>query len=71
MFSRNQKVSKEEKKGLKIHLTVTILVSLLVTSINFISPVKYLWCKWPIIGMSLSMVFHAAGVYYLPKIDQN
>lgn len=71
MFSRKKQINTEKRKGLKIHLTVTILVSLGLTFINLVSPVEYLWCKWPILGMSIGMLFHGIGVYLLPGSEQD
>ncbi len=54
----------EAKIGLLIHLVVVILVGVLLTAINLCTQTGYLWFKWPVLGLSLSVVFHGLAIFF-------
>ena len=53
----------EAKFGFYIHLSVYIGVNLLLIIINLSTSAQYLWFKWPLIGWSIAVFFHALGVF--------
>ena len=52
----------EEKLGLLIHAGVALGVAVLVTVINLTTQTDYLWFKWPLLGLGLSLIGHALGL---------
>jgi len=53
----------EAKYGFYIHLSVYIAVSVLLIIINLSTTPEPLWFKWPLIGWSIGVFFHALGVF--------
>jgi preprotein translocase subunit Sec61beta len=54
----------EAKIGLLIHLVVAIFVGVLLTAINLYTQTGYLWFKWPVLGLSLGVVFHGLAIFF-------
>lgn len=53
----------EAKLGFYIHLPIFLIVSILLVTINLLSPVEYLWFKWPVMGWGIGVIFHALTVF--------
>jgi len=53
----------EAKLGFYIHLAVFVGVNILLIIINLSTSPQYLWFKWPLIGWSVGVFFHALGVF--------
>lgn len=48
----------EERKGFLVHSVVTVLVCILLLTINLIFVPNFLWFIFPWIGLSLGLAFH-------------
>jgi hypothetical protein len=48
----------EERKGFRIHRTVYLCVISMLTLINLIVTPEFLWCIFPLAGMSIGLAFH-------------
>lgn len=62
----------EEKEmlfGFRIHAIITILVSLLLLTINLISN-DALWFYFPVLGMSFGLLIHRTILFYLQKANK-
>ena len=57
----------EAKIGFYIHLAVYVGVNILLIIINLITSSQYLWFKWPLIGWSIGVFFHALGVFVFSR----
>jgi hypothetical protein len=56
----------EAKVGFYIHLSVYIAVNIVLVIINLRTSPEYIWFKWPLIGWSIGLFFHAMGVFVFP-----
>ncbi len=54
----------EKKVGIKIHLAVYILVSIILTAVNLIFVPEFYWFLFPVVGMGIGVILH----YYLAFI---
>lgn len=54
-YQRNEE---EERKGFRIHATVYLCVSMLLTVINVILTPEFLWFLFPLAGMGLGLMLH-------------
>jgi hypothetical protein len=54
----DQRKEAEERKGFRIHRTVYVFVSALLTLINLILTPEFLWFLFPLAGMGLGLVLH-------------
>lgn len=57
-----EKQTYEAKKGFKIHLGVTMMVSGLLVTINMLTLPQFLWFLFPLVGMSIGVVAHYFGL---------
>jgi 2TM domain len=57
-MDQKNKSMEEERKGLLVHSIVTVIVCILLLSINLIFTPEFLWFVFPWIGMSLGVAFH-------------
>jgi hypothetical protein len=48
----------EEKKGFRIHASVTIFVLIILFAINLVFVPEFLWAIFPLIGMSIGLIMH-------------
>ena len=53
----------EAKIGFYTHLLVYVGVNILLIAINLITSREYFWFKWPLIGWSVGLFFHALAVF--------
>lgn len=66
---RDEKVLKEAVKraearlGFYIHSGVALGVIILLAVINLTTQTRYLWFKWPALGLGLSLVLHWLGAF--------
>jgi glucose uptake protein GlcU len=57
-----QKEVYEMKKGVRIHLAVTVGVSGLLATINMLTVPQFPWFIFPTVGMSVGVIIHYLGV---------
>jgi len=55
-------------KGFYIHAAVYIVVNAVLVVINLTTSTDYLWFVWPLLGWSLGLAGHAAGVFGIPGL---
>ena len=48
----------EARRGLRIHLVVTIIVCIGLSALNFFVVSEFPWAVFPIVGMALGVWFH-------------
>lgn len=53
----------EASIGFYIHLAIYVGVNVLLIIINLLTSTQYLWFKWPLMGWSIGVFFHALGVF--------
>lgn len=71
-MENTQAYQKAKKKvqarlGLKIHLTVYLVVNAILISVNFLNSPDYLWFIWPLMGWGIAIFWHAMGVFVFNK----
>jgi 2TM domain len=63
------------KMGFFVHLAFYVGVNILLIIINLTVSPQYLWFKWPLMGWSIGLFFHALSVFVftgqtLQKIEE-
>lgn len=55
------------KMGFYIHLAVAVGASILLLVINVATSAQYLWSKWPLMGLAISVFWHAMAIFLFSK----
>ena len=52
------------KVEFRIHLITYIVINTILAVINLTLTPEYIWFKWPLLGWSIGIIFHAVSIYY-------
>ena len=56
------------KLGFYIHLFAYVTVNLVLIVINFSTNPHHLWCKWPLLGWGIGLLFHWFAIFVGPRL---
>ena len=52
------------KVEFRIHLITYIVINTILAVINLTLTPESIWFKWPLLGWSIGIIFHAVSIYY-------
>ena len=67
-YLRAKRIARAKAK-LKGHVISSISILLVLLIINLMTDASYLWVQWPMMGLGISIIFHALSVYKVIHLE--